>query len=290
MNGTMNDPVSQLIPSGPSALVPKAADALPRSGFEWRSSRKSRFRTGPVSLLVTLTALGMAAGVTSIQAQTTNGVSGSSYEGFQLIAERNIFNPNRSPRRERPSNIESEGPREQPVRSESFALLGTLSSDQGRFAFFDGSSAEYHQVLKPADTIAGYLIADISQTFVKLETNGRNINLPVGMQMSRTGDAEWLVTARPESSREGGSGDGGPGGFRRSPDAGNSRGDFRGGSRGDSRSRSRNGSRGFSNGSSTGASNGPSSSASSAASSEEESEVLKLLMQKREQELKNEKK
>lgn len=283
----MNDPASQLISSRRPALLAKAADMLPRSGLEGRGPRKSGFLKAGAYLALNLVALGLAAGASSIQAQTTNGVSGSSYESFRLIAERNIFNPNRSPRRERPSNLDSERSREQPVRAESFALLGTLSSDRGSFAFFDGSSSEYQQVLKPADTIAGYRIADITQSCVKLETNGRKIDLPVGMQMSRRGDEEWLVTARPESSREGSSSNSSPGELRGPPDARDSRGDYRGGFRGDSRRRSGNDSRNYSNSS---ASTSLSNRASSSTSSEEDSEVLKLLMQKREQELNNEKK
>src|SRR5439155_22205961 len=62
-------------------------------------------------------------------------------ESFRLIWERNIFAPNRSPFN-RVTRSAPPAPRERGRRrSDSFALIGTMSYEKGRFAFFEGSSS-----------------------------------------------------------------------------------------------------------------------------------------------------
>jgi hypothetical protein len=73
-----------------------------------------------------------------VQAEETNAPSRSDYTSFRIIAERNIFNPNRSGRAGR--NATRREP-EKRKRVESFALVGTLSYEKGQFAFFDGASS-----------------------------------------------------------------------------------------------------------------------------------------------------
>lgn len=173
----------------------------------------------------------------SLSAQDSNSSSRLDYLSFRIISERNIFNPNRSARSTR-----GERETERPVRTESFALLGTMSYEKGRFAFFDGTSSEYRKALQTADTIAGYKIAEIAPNHVKLEsTNHQAIELRVGMQMKKQNEEEWQLSVRTESSQ-----------IATSPTT--------------------------------------SSEKTNASSSVgEESDVLKKLMQKREEELKNEK-
>jgi hypothetical protein len=117
-------------------------------------------------------------------------------QSFRIISDRNIFNPNRRPLRfggtPPPRNYgDYRG------RSESFSLIGTLSYEKGRFAFFEGSGAQYRQVLKPSDTIGGYKIAEVAPNHVKLEgTNGQAIELSVGSQMRKQDDGGWRLTDR----------------------------------------------------------------------------------------------
>ncbi len=119
----------------------------------------------------------------AMEAQEANPPSRRDYSAFRIIAERNIFNPNRSGRSGRSAaRAASEGR----VATPSFALVGTMCYEQGRFAFFDGSSSEYRKALEPADSIAGYKIAAITPGHVKLEsTNGPPVELAVGMQMKK---------------------------------------------------------------------------------------------------------
>src|SRR3954471_8085705 len=136
------------------------------------------------------------------QAQQSNSPSRLDFPSFHIIPERNIFNMNRSPRSAYSRPVRTE-PERRPSRSESIALLGTMSYEKGRFAFFDGSSSQYHQVLSSSNSIGGFTITEVAPNYVKLaSTNGQPIELPVGKQLKRQDEGEWSVTDRTESSGE----------------------------------------------------------------------------------------
>jgi hypothetical protein len=85
------------------------------------------------------------------------------------------------------------------VRSERFALLGTMSYEKGRYAFFDGSSSDFRKVAKPADSIAGFKITEVAPTCVKLEmANGQTLELCVGMQMKKQENENWQLAGKAE--------------------------------------------------------------------------------------------
>ncbi len=114
----------------------------------------------------------------------------SGFEPFRIIAQRNIFDPQRSapgeaPRRETPRT----------ARVESFSLLGTMAYAKGRFAFFDGTSSRYRNVLGTGDTIAGFVIREIRPDSVLLENEGQSYELPVKSRMTREDDGPWRVAA-----------------------------------------------------------------------------------------------
>ena len=150
-------------------------------------------------LVVAWLLLGLAA--TMSAAETTNVVvvSRGDFVAFKVVAERNIFNPHRSKRSgDRPP------PRTEPekrVKMDRFALLGTMSYEKGRYAFFDGSSSDFRKVARPEDSIAGFKITEVAPTCVKLMlTNGMLIELCVGMQMKRSEDADWQLAGRADGS------------------------------------------------------------------------------------------
>jgi hypothetical protein len=105
------------------------------------------------------------------------------YTAFRLVAERNIFDPNRAPRSTRAPTP--------PKTVESFTLVGIMSYEKGVFAFFDGTSSDYKKVLKPEEAIAGYKVAAISPESVKLMRNTNVLQLSVGAQMRRHDDGTW---------------------------------------------------------------------------------------------------
>jgi hypothetical protein len=83
-----------------------------------------------------------------------------------------------------------------PVVLESFSLVGTMSFGKGTFAVFNSKQAEHRKVLKAGDTIAGHRIASIQPDRVNLEANGRCTELKVGRQFTRGEDGTWETTAR----------------------------------------------------------------------------------------------
>jgi hypothetical protein len=158
----------------------------------------------PVSLAAHLAAvnasnlLAQAATNTAIVVPTTVvGRPVPAYTNFTLVNDRNIFNPNRRPGR--PPREFTNAPQPQ---IESFWLTGILSSDKGTFAFFDGSGYLYRKALKEEGAIGGYKVASIEPPDkVELETGGKRIELPMGMQMRRRDGGPWEKTEMsPESA------------------------------------------------------------------------------------------
>lgn len=135
---------------------------------------------------------------TSLSASVTNAPPRLDYAAFKIINERNIFNANRS-RRSR----EGRGDRPRQVKVETFSLVGTMSYAKGDFAFFDGSSSGYRKAVKTNDRIAGYKVADVLPNAVKLEINGKTVELPVGAQMRRENEGAWELVASSVAGRSG---------------------------------------------------------------------------------------
>jgi hypothetical protein len=116
------------------------------------------------------------------------------YTNFTVIADLNIFDPNRYPHQSNGGRP----PRHNPV-VESFALVGVMSYDKGTFAFFDGSSSAYQKALKPEDTIAGYKVASITPDAVQLVAGTNQVALRVGMQLRREEAGEWQSSTQTEA-------------------------------------------------------------------------------------------
>jgi len=120
--------------------------------------------------------------------------TGTDFASFQIIGQRNIFDPNRVPHRR-------SGAAARVV--DSFSFVGTLSYAKGTFAFFDGTGQDFRKVLELNGSIAGFKVAAITPKSVKLlsETNaisGTNeIVLEVGTQIRRNDDGQWEVSSEP---------------------------------------------------------------------------------------------
>jgi hypothetical protein len=169
-----------------------------------------------VRILCVVAVLVMA-GCWAASAQETNTPSRTDYSFFRMIADRNIFNPDRSPRESRSRRDRRE------ASVDAFALVGTMSYQKGQFAFFDGTSEAYRKVLERDGVIAGYKVAEITPSAVKLEVASKRVELKVGSQMRHEG-ASWQLVAQSElpveaetvdnsdSSAPSSSADSGPGG------------------------------------------------------------------------------
>jgi hypothetical protein len=139
-----------------------------------------------------------AANSTTASANGTNGAASLDYAAFKVVADRNIFNPNRQ-------GYRAGGPRTRPRSVDSFSLVGIMSYEKGTFAFFDGSGSEYRKALKTNDTIAGYQLTAIEPNAVKLALQTNELELRVGMQMRREEEGPWLKPSLPETVSANGS-------------------------------------------------------------------------------------
>ena len=128
-------------------------------------------------------------------AQTTNApaaTNATDYSSFQIIVERNIFDPNRYAHTPRS--------RRHPISKSApyFSLVGTLSSRNGMLAFFDGNDSDYRKVLSPDGVIAGYKVVEITLRGAKLEAAGKPVEMKVGAQMRQEGKGEWQLAGSGE--------------------------------------------------------------------------------------------
>jgi len=141
-------------------------------------------------------------------AQSNNLPGPADYAQFsRFITERNIFDPNRY------SHSSPGAVVYRPKVSRSapaFTLVGTMNYEKGMFAFFDGNNSDLRKVLYESDSnsIAGYTVAEITLTGVKLQTvdKKQTVKLKIGDMMRQEG-SEWrladsggLVESAPDST------------------------------------------------------------------------------------------
>ncbi len=144
--------------------------------------------------------LALALGSGFLAAAQSNGVPGpTDYAQFsRFITDRNIFDPGRyshapGVRHYQPTRVNRSAP--------SFSLVGTMSYGKGMFAFFDGNQSDLRKVLYQSDSnsIAGFTVAEITLTGVKLETADKKqtLQLKIGDVMRQEG-ASWQLAGQGE--------------------------------------------------------------------------------------------
>jgi hypothetical protein len=116
--------------------------------------------------------------------------TGTTFESFRIISDRNIFNQNRSPRSARRDSQRSRPPAVVQV----LALVGTMSYEKGDLAFFEGTSAEYKKPVKPGEKIAGYEVKEIKPSCVKIANEKQEFEIKVGQQLRRENEGEWQIS------------------------------------------------------------------------------------------------
>jgi hypothetical protein len=137
-------------------------------------------------------------------AQSNNVPGATDFSSFsRFITERNIFDPSRVPRYSpNHSTYRPKVSRSAPA----FTLVGTMHYEKGLFAFFDGNNSDLRKVLYQSDSnsIAGYTVAEITLTGVKLQTADKKqtVHLKIGDMMRQEG-SEWRLAAAGESFSSG---------------------------------------------------------------------------------------
>ncbi len=83
-----------------------------------------------------------------------------------------------------------------PASAPAFTLVGTMAYDKGMFAFFDGKSPDLKQILTVNGSEAGYTVKEITLKAVTLEgADKQEINLKVGDQMRQEG-TNWVFAGQ----------------------------------------------------------------------------------------------
>jgi hypothetical protein len=141
----------------------------------------------PAVRAAALVALLLAA-VLSAAAQPTNGTD---FASFQIIGQRNIFDPNRVPHRRSASSVARV--------VDSFSFVGTMSYAKGNFAFFDGTSPDFRKVLELDGSIADFKVTAITAKSVTLVSGTNETILPMGTQMRRDDAGHWVVSSESAS-------------------------------------------------------------------------------------------
>lgn len=119
------------------------------------------------------------------------------FKPFAVITERNVFNANRHE-----SAVTAVAPKlpkpAKPPQTEAFALLGTLSSERGAVAFFDGTSVSYRKAAQTGEKLGDYTITGIEHDRVTLKAADREMCLPLKMQFRREDQGEWQLAPLPD--------------------------------------------------------------------------------------------
>ena len=127
----------------------------------------------------------------SVGAEEVKKSTDSELDSFQIVWTRNIFNPNRRPPPSAASLLKSATVEV----TDRISLLGAAIHDGEAVAFFDGNKAEYRKEAKQGDVIAGYRLAAIATDVVKMVSGEEQIDLPVGMGLSRKKDGKWEIAS-----------------------------------------------------------------------------------------------
>ena len=135
-------------------------------------------------------------GAPAAQSRPESSVAPSApFDNFRLVSDRNIFNPNRTGRRDR-------APEEQSARVDVISVVGTMESDRGLRAFFDGSDSSYRRAVRVGESVDKFKVTQITPHVVELERDGKNLSVRVGQQLRRPEGADWDVVGEDVLRRE----------------------------------------------------------------------------------------
>jgi hypothetical protein len=95
----------------------------------------------------------------------------------------------------------------QPTRAPRFAptftLVGTMSYEKGMFAFFDGNNSDLRKALSESDSIAGYTVTEITLAGVTLQTADKKETVQMKIGDSmRQEGSSWQLAGKGELSAD----------------------------------------------------------------------------------------
>ena len=138
----------------------------------------------------------LAAADVSAQSTRTNVPAATDYAAFsRFVTERNIFDPSRQPHYTPTRTTRTRTTRTRSASAPSFSLVGTMAYEKGYFAFFNGNSDELKRSLHVPGNIAGYNVTEITpgRTLLESADGKEKIELKVGDVMRQEG-GKWELT------------------------------------------------------------------------------------------------
>lgn len=117
------------------------------------------------------------------------------YPAFRIVADRNIFNADRTRRTSRGGGGD-ESSRPKPAQVSTLSLVGYLSSPQGQRAFFDGTGGSYRKAVQEGETIGDFKVTAITPSSAMLEQGTRKFSLKIGEQLRKEDAGEWELGSR----------------------------------------------------------------------------------------------
>ena len=125
----------------------------------------------------------------------TNNVRKVEFSDFKIVSDRNIFN---SRRYARSSGVVERRETPRQVRIDTLTLVGTMSYEKGWFAFFDGSGRDFRKAVQPNEKVDVFTVSEITPGHVTLSWETNQVKLLVGMQMRREDGSAWHTNDTPE--------------------------------------------------------------------------------------------
>jgi hypothetical protein len=122
------------------------------------------------------------------------------FDDFDLIVKRNIFDPNR---RKRVPRSTAPAPPPPPARN-SIVLKGTMKTPEAEFASFDSSLSRHRGRFEKNQTLGEFKLTSITRTNATLTLSTNSFTLAVGESLSRTGEGPWSSAGKSSFSSGGG--------------------------------------------------------------------------------------
>lgn len=114
--------------------------------------------------------------------------NGQGFEAFQLILERNIFNPTRVGR----TRVADE---EKPARSDEITLVGIVRYGDRGLAVFHSPEPSFRREVGEGGEIADFKVLRVDAGGVELQRGDQPLKLVVSQQIRRVEGGEWTVSA-----------------------------------------------------------------------------------------------
>lgn len=115
--------------------------------------------------------------------------SGPSFKTYEILTQRNIFDPTRVPIK--PQHFTST-PK---PHADTLSIVGVFMSDERHFAIFDSSVPGVGGTYASGDEVGGLKILSLDTEHVVLQDGKRTLDLPMGSGLSRKPNEDWRLVS-----------------------------------------------------------------------------------------------